>query len=391
MHVTLPMPLLKRIPPGVWTTLPWCAGLAFIYLARGGLWSEFEHGAPFARVNGPAYVAGTSVLILAGSALLRRRPPQALALLLAAMLAGVPLGVSEMPVAQLLAVDVGLYYIGANTTRRTGTFALAGAITVLTGSLSIRLLLDWSVSLAAELALVTTAIIAWLVGHTVRQKREHAQAKITWATAQAVTEERLRISRELHDTIAHNIGVIALQAGAARRVIATQPERAVQALGDIEKAGRDTLSGLRRTLGSLRRNEPATPLHPTPGLADVDRLAAATTDAGVRVEVHWVGAPRPLPPEIDMSAYRIIQEAITNVVRHAGTDGCRVSVEYLDDELTIEILDSGCGPRRTADSGYGLVGMRERVSLLQGRFSAGPSPEGGFRVTARLPLPAGAR
>jgi signal transduction histidine kinase len=235
-----------------------------------------------------------------------------------------------------------------------------------------------------------TAVIAWLVGHLVRQAREHAETLVTTATAQAVADERLRISRELHDTVAHSMSVIALQAGAARRVIDTQPRRAGQALGEIA-VGRETLSGLRRMLGALRHGEQSRPLDPAPGLTDLDKLVAATTDAGVDVEVRWLGERRPLPPEIDTSAYRVIQEAITNVVRHAGTSRCRVSVEYQDDELAIEVLDGGRGPRRTAEGGYGLVGMRERVSMLQGSFCAEPRPEGGFRVAARLPLTTGVR
>lgn len=164
----------------------------------------------------------------------------------------------------------------------------------------------------------------------------------------AVTDERLRIARELHDMVAHSIGVIALQAGAARRVIDTQPERARDVPGEIEAAGRKTLSGLRRMLGALRSPEPALPPSgsqpPGLGLADVDRLAATTTQAGVRVDVRRAGERRPLPREIDVAAYRIIQEAVTNVVRHAGTTSCRVSIDYRDD-----------GRGGGAGGGYGLI------------------------------------
>ncbi|WP_283132718.1 sensor histidine kinase [Rhizohabitans arisaemae] len=381
MPVLPPLPLRKRVPPGVWTSLPWCAGLVFMFVARGGL--RGLHG------NAWMYLAGTSALVLAGGILLRRRPLPALGLLLAAMFAGVPPGVAETPVAvaKLLTVDVGLYFVAAHSTRRTGIIALVGALAVLAGWFTLGL----PHGVAAEVGLATTAVIAWLVGHTVRQAREHAQSKIAWATAQAVADERLRISRELHDTLAHSVGVIALQAGAARRVIDTQPERAAQALGDIENAGREALSGLRRTLGVLRRPEEAPPSDPMPGLGDIERLAAATTEAGVRVEVRLLGERRPLPPEIDVSAYRIIQEAVTNVVRHAGTGWCRVSVEYRDDEVVIEVLDGGRGPHHAGGGGFGLVGMRERVTLLQGRLSAEPRPEGGFRVAARLPLTTGTR
>ncbi|WP_405149128.1 histidine kinase [Sphaerisporangium sp. NBC_01403] len=397
MHVTPPLPLLKRVPPGAWTALAWCAGLAFTFLVRVRLPGEWEptvnSGPFFYRWDGLAFLAVATALVPAGSALLRHRPLPALALLLAASaIACVPLGVGEIPLAQFLAVDVALYFIAATRPRRTGIVAVAMALAVLTGYLATRLLAGWSVGTSAELAVAMTALIAWLVGGSVRQAHEHAERLAAQAAAQVVTDERLRIARELHDMVAHSIGVIALQAGAARRVIDTQPVRARDALGEIETVGRETLSGLRLMLGALRTPEPgrapqAAPLDPEPGLADVDRLAATTTDAGVRVDVRWLGERRPLPPDIDMSAYRIVQEALTNVVRHAGASSCLVSVDYRDEELSIEVLDGGPGRGRGGGEGYGLVGMRERVALLHGAFSAGPRPDGGFRVAARLPVP----
>ncbi|GAA4236782.1 signal transduction histidine kinase [Streptosporangium album] len=409
MHVTPPLPLLKRVPPGVWTALAWCAGLAFTFLMRvrlPGEWQPTERAGLFLHQwDGLAFLAVATALVLAGSALLRRRPLPALALLLAASaIASLPLGVGEIPLAQFLAVDVALYFIAATRPHRTGIIAVALALAVLAGYLTTRLLFGWNVGTSAELAVAMTAVIAWLIGNSVHQAHEYAQRLSAQAAAQAITDERLRIARELHDMVAHSIGIIALQAGAARRVIDTQPIRARDALGEIETAGRETLSGLRRVLGALRQAGPgqapqAAPLDPELGLADVDRLAATTAEAGVRVDVRWRGERRPLPPDIDMSAYRIIQEAVTNVVRHAGAPSCRVSIGYRDEELSIEILDSGpgrgraggSGYGRAGGSGYGLVGMRERVGLLHGTFSAEPCPEGGFRVAARLPVPAGVR
>jgi signal transduction histidine kinase len=228
-----------------------------------------------------------------------------------------------------------------------------------------------------------------------RQSHVHAETLRAQATVQAVTAERLRIARELHDMVAHSIGIIAIQAGVGSRVIDTQPAEARNALSAIEATSRETLSGLRRMLGALRRAEPgseseAAPLDPSPGLADLDRLAATTADAGVRVEVQWRGQRRPLPADIDLSAFRIIQEAVTNVVRHAGTGHCRVSIDHQDEELSIEVVDDGRGCT-IAGTGYGVIGMRERVGLLHGDLSVGPRPEGGFRVAARLPVPAGVR
>ncbi|ONK11673.1 Sensor histidine kinase DesK [Streptomyces sp. MP131-18] len=196
----------------------------------------------------------------------------------------------------------------------------------------------------------------------------------------------------MHDTVAHSIGIIALQAGAAARVVETQPARAREAMLTVEKVGRETPSGLRRMLGALRQADqepgpPQAPARPAVGLADMERLAAATTAAGVRVHVEWRGTRRPLPADIDLAAFRIVQEAVTNVVRHAGADSCRVRLDYGEQELAIEVADRGRGGGTGTDTGFGLVGMRERVALLRGRFTAGPRPEGGFLVAARLPVP----
>jgi signal transduction histidine kinase len=237
------------------------------------------------------------------------------------------------------------------------------------------------------LLLTTTVVASWLIGNSLRERREHAAKLQSQATVQAVTAERLRIARELHDMVAHSIGIIAIQAGVGSRVIDTQPEEARNALTAIEATSRETLSGLRRTLVALRRAEPELEQSEAPGLADLDRLAEMTLDAGVKVELCWQGRRRPLPAEIELSAFRIVQEAVTNVVRHADTAHCRVSIDCQDDELLIEIIDQGRGGVAVGH-GYGLVGMRERVSLLHGDLSVGPRREGGFRVAARLPVPA---
>ncbi|MFJ6573073.1 sensor histidine kinase [Streptomyces sp. NPDC091292] len=238
-------------------------------------------------------------------------------------------------------------------------------------------------------------VLAWLIGDSIRRERAFAVASHARATEQAITAERLRIARELHDMVAHSIGIIAIQAGVGRRVIDTQPAEAREALRAIETTSRETLSGLRRTLVALRQAEPvagdggeSAARAPAPGLADLDRLAAATGDAGVEVEVVRVGDRHPLPSDIDLSAYRIVQEALTNVVRHAGTGRCLVTVDQGPRELTVEITDDGKAvPGGALGEGFGLTGMRERVGLLHGEFSAGPRPGGGFLVRARVPLP----
>ncbi len=242
------------------------------------------------------------------------------------------------------------------------------------------------------IAVPLVTIIAWLIGNSIRQAHARAELVRAQAAAQTAMAERLRIARELHDIVAHSIGIIAIQAGSGRRVFDARPDEARDALAAIEATSRETLSGLRRMVTGLRRADPEpgpgqAPLDPAPGLAGIDRLAATTLDAGVQVDVDWHGSREPLPADIDASAFCIIQEAVTNVVRHAGTGQCQVCIGQQDGQLSIEVTDSGRGGSAAA-TGYGITGMRERATLLGGDFSAGPRPGGGFRVTARLPLPA---
>ncbi|MDF5757676.1 sensor histidine kinase [Spongiactinospora sp. TRM90649] len=387
MDAVPPPPAFKRVPPGAWAMVAWCAGLAFTFLMRvrlpGEVAPSMTPGVLLYRWDGLLNLGLATATALVGAVSLSRRPLGSLAFLLAAAaLASIPLSVAEIPMAQYLAVNVALYYIAATRPRRDAVVALAMALAVLAGYVVTRGLIGWTVGTSAEVAVALVTVIAWLIGRSAGQAQEHTRQ----LTEQAVTGERLRIARELHDMVAHSVGIIALQAGAARRVIATRPERAEAALGEIEKVGRETLSGLRRMLVALRESDGSS--GDAQGLADLDRLAATTTGAGVRVEVRRVGECRPLPGEIDVSAYRLIQEAVTNVVRHAGTGSCEVVVEYRDEELSIEVLDEGRGRGRGGGgSGYGLAGMRERVALLNGVLSTGPRPGGGFRVAARLPLP----
>jgi signal transduction histidine kinase len=230
--------------------------------------------------------------------------------------------------------------------------------------------------------------VAWLLGSSTRERRAGVARQRADAATQAVANERLRIARELHDMIAHSIGIIAIQAGMGNRVIDTQPAEARNALRAIEETSRDTLSQLRRTLTALRHGENAeTPSDPAPGLADLDKLLASTKHAGVLAIVETVGIPLPLPGEVDLAAYRIIQESVTNVVRHSGARTCRVRIEYRETSVAITVSDEGHGVLGSGGTGFGLVGMRERVSLVHGTFRAGPRFGGGFLVSATLPVP----
>jgi signal transduction histidine kinase len=284
------------------------------------------------------------------------------------------------------AVGITICYIAATRTLKVSATGLAvvGAGLLIPGPAGTDL-----AQLRGGVAVVT--VIAWLIGHSIRQAQAHAELRRAQAAAQTVMAERLRIARELHDIVAHSIGIIAIQAGAGHRVFDASPDLARDALAAIEATSRETLAGLRRMMTGLRRAEPGpgpgqAPLDPAPGLADLEQLAAMTLEAGVQVDVDWRGSQEPLPADIDLSAFRIIQEAVTNVVRHAGTDQCRVLIDQQDGQLSIEVTDSGRGGS-VAGTGYGITGMRERAALLGGDFSAGPRPGGGFRVAARLPLP----
>ncbi|MFH8612404.1 sensor histidine kinase [Streptomyces sp. NPDC018029] len=369
-------------PPRAWLTpVAWCAALVYPFAlyfvmrdGRGG----------FSAVT----VVPLIVLTALVGALLRSRPLPALAVLLAGWaVARTQMQNSEIVYLQVLLGDLAVGYIAAVRPRRTSVVAAVLAFGAQLGThlTSLGQTPARVVQLAAFIALATLA--AWLAGDSVRERRAHAEALGARAAEQAVTAERLRIARELHDMIAHSIGVIAIQAGVGSRVIDTQPAEARNALATIEATSRETLAGLRRTLVALRSSaESHAPLDPAPGLADLDRLVASALDAGVRADVRLYGERRPLPADIDLAAFRILQEALTNVVRHAGTGECRVTIAYDADEVRVEVEDDG-GGGLCAGTGYGIVGMRERVGLLHGRFTAGPRPEGGFRVSARLPVP----
>ena len=400
-------PLLRRIPVGGWVAVIWYATAAEGLRGYSGL-PGMPHGLPALPVWSWTLVAAACLTALAGCRLMGRRPLSALGLLIAASL-GMALALSPVQVVQdatlslyLLALDVALGAIVATQPRRNWAVAFGAVLAFPPGCAYLRLLLGFPVPYAYNsmdgrltsmlLWALMPALVAGLIGYSTRQARQYAQRLRAHAAAEAVAAERLRISRELHDMVAHSVGIITLQAGAAARVLDTQPDQAREAMRAVEETGRQTLTGLRRMLGALRgtepdRQTPEAPLHPAPGLADVDELAAATTAAGVDVNVCWRGRRRTLPPEVDLSAYRIIQESLANVVRHADARSCEVSVDYRDAEVEIEVTDPGRGGKAIPGIGYGLLGMRERVALLHGFFTAGPHPDGGFQVTARLPAP----
>jgi signal transduction histidine kinase len=249
--------------------------------------------------------------------------------------------------------------------------------------------------------------VAWVLGHFVGDRQVYA-AQLEERTAEleeareelarrAVVEERLRLARELHDVVAHAMSVIAVQSGVGAHVADSRPEEVGKALAAIEVTSRGALEELRRLLGVLRQDsEVQASLMPVPGLANLDSLLAEVGKAGLAVRVRVEGTPLQLPAGVDLSAYRIVQEALTNVVKHAGPAHAEVTIGYRDQEVTVEVTDDGRGAVPPASdgragTGHGLVGMRERVGAFNGDLEVGPRPGGGFRVAARLPLPPGRR
>jgi signal transduction histidine kinase len=251
--------------------------------------------------------------------------------------------------------------------------------------------------------------VAWYVGRRLRLRGERAAQLLREQAAEArriVTEERTRIARELHDVVAHRVSLMTVQAGAAKAVAAEDPEGALRAMGAVEEAGRQALDELRHLLGVLRPETDLDGLGPQPGLADLPRLVEQIRRAGLDVSVTMDGIRAPLPARVDLFAYRIVQEALTNVLKHAGpgahaevrlgTDRSGIVVEVLDDGKGSEPPSAAAGPFRPAESpvgdrqdrrsaGHGIVGMRERARLLGGTLDARPRPGGGFRVAAHLP------
>jgi signal transduction histidine kinase len=203
---------------------------------------------------------------------------------------------------------------------------------------------------------------------------------------EAIASERARIARELHDVIAHSVSVMTVQAGAAEEMLKTDPARAFEPVRAIQDTGRGALVEMKRLVGVLRDDDEDVGLAPQPGLGDVERLLEQMRNAGLEVDLRIEGAERPVPPGVDLSAYRVIQEALTNTLKHTGGAPAIVTVRFGDDALEVEVTDAGSGAPARRDSGHGLVGMRERVGIFGGTFDAGPGAAGGFVVRALLPL-----
>jgi signal transduction histidine kinase len=331
---------------------------------------------------------GAIVLLSLGplALLLRRRYPRAVLLgVLAVAALYVGLGYPEGPNYASLAVALISAVIA-------GERLLAGV--ALAACWAIALWLPEAVGKAgAPNAFAVVSIAAWLlvlvaVGEGVRVRIERiaeARRARELETRRRASDERLRIARELHDVLAHNISLINVQSGVALHLIDDQPEQARTALQAINEASSNALGEVRSVLGALRGDGEQPPRAPAAGLDGLDELISRTSAGGVEVSLDVRGDRRPLPASVDLAAFRIVQESLTNIVRHSRATAASVQLTYGDRELTVQVDDDGHGGA-AENGGSGIVGMRERAAALGGRLDAGPGPSGGFRVSAHLPL-----
>ena len=350
-------------------------------------------------IPGPR-LENTVIFVFVGLALvLRRRVPIAtLFAIVAAVLIQrevfLSQSVDQAPIESFLALLVAFYSAAAYAEPRRAAIggALAGAAIIAT-DLPYLIAGNPRQDTVPSWIFMTTL---WLAGWAFRRRRTQAvrledrAARLEREREErarvAVAEERARISRELHDVVAHSVSVIVVQAQAAQRLIDGEQQEARRALGSIETSGRQALVELRRMLGILRRTGEESALAPQPGLRQLNALVEQVRESGLPVELSIEGAAKSLPPGVDLSAYRIVQEALTNTLKHAGPAGARVAVRYRDDEIELEVVDDGTGTGEGGGAGHGLIGMRERAVLYGGTLESGKREVGGYFIRARLPL-----
>jgi signal transduction histidine kinase len=346
--------------------------------------------------NGTGTQAGPPALLVTLPLAFRRRWPLPvfLVVMVGAIAGGAQVGGPGPGYIPIAAIMVAAYSVGAYSALRWGSLGvlLVAAIVVLAihGELP-------PIPHAAAPFVVLFPL--WLIGNALRTKQRRADAfedkasrlerEREAALKAAVAGEQARIARELHDVVAHSVGVMVVQAGAARKILDQSPAEARQALVAVESTGRETMSELRTMLGLFSDGDAATAeLAPQPGLNQIEPLIKRVGDAGLPVELHIKGVPRQLPQGVDLAAYRIVQEALTNCLKYSGLAMTEVNLEFREGELKLEVLDQGQPQPAGAAAalGRGLVGMRERVAVYGGTLEAGPCLERGYAVRAWLPL-----
>jgi signal transduction histidine kinase len=356
--------------------------LAIAAFLQPEIWSSGDYLTASKAIYVPASLAMTLPLAW------RRRAPLTVVVIVMGTLVveSFAVGSAPIPDSSMVAWLLAIYTVAAHRERFP---ALIG------GAFSLGAGLVW-IGLDDWLFPVVVFSGAWLAGRLVRQGEVHTRVVEERAAAlerereanarAAAAEERARIARELHDVLSHSVSVMVVQAGAERMALGSDRAATGETLEAIEKTGRQALAEMRRLLSMLRVGDEPSAHAPQPTLGELDVLVAQVREAGLPVELHFEGEPTPLPPGVAVSAYRIVQEALTNVLKHAGPARARVIVRYATRELELEIADDGRGSRDAGDPGHGLVGMRERVALYGGNFDAGARNGGGFVVRVRLPL-----
>lgn len=355
-----------------------------------GPWPEVEPG--FNVVAG--VLIGVSIVALWW----RRSHPIAVTLIGCAI--GIILPLSNSQGGTHVAVLVGVFAVGLYESSRRRSQGVA--MVVATAATFHNMLEGGLRDLAIEASLVglTVPTVVWFAADRIRSRNdylrlledrvERSQREKQAGTEQAVAEERARIARELHDVVAHRVSMMTVQANAARMVAATDPQRAELSMQSVTEAGKQAMSELRTLVDVLRPESDSQPEAPQPGPDDINALIRGVADTGMAVNYNVTGNPQPLPTAIGLSTYRIVQEALTNALKHAGpTATVNVTLDHSPDEITITITDNGHGattkPQNPASVGHGIIGMKERVALFGGHLEAGPRTNGGFRVAATIP------
>jgi signal transduction histidine kinase len=370
----------RRVDPRIWDAL-----LALGLIVVGVVGFALRRPPP----DEPPSAFGYALVVVAGASLAwRRRAPLIVLIIVAAAVAtGSLLG--YWPEFVLL-LWVAVYSAAANAERDRLARVLVPVAVLTSVAISLGERWDRGLNWVEVLSdLVVTLGAPLVLGRMTFNRRRRVVRDRELAARDAVAAERAAIARELHDVVAHHMSVMVVQAGAARAVGDFDPAAASDALRQIESSGRTGLAEMRRLLGILKAEDDGDGRTPQPGLADLGELLDAMRATGLAVEAVVEGSSRSLPPGVDLSAYRIVQEALTNALRHAGGASARVLVRYEPNALELEIADDGPGPPDGAPTrGHGLIGMRERAQLFGGAFEAGPRPGGGFLVRARLPFEA---
>jgi signal transduction histidine kinase len=370
---------LRRVDPRIWDAL-----LAVGAVVLGVLAFALREQRP----DEPPAALGFALVVVAGTSLAwRRRAPLTVATIVSAAVATAALFGYWPEFVALLWIAV---YSAAAYTERDRLIRILLPVAVLTSTaISIGERWDRGLNWIEILTdLIVTFGVPFLLGRMTFNRRRRIVREREVATRAAVAAERAAIARELHDVVAHHMSVMVVQAGAARAVGETDPAATAEALRQIEASGRTGLAEMRRLLEVLKAEEDGNGRAPQPGFARLSELLDAMRASGLPVEAVVEGTPRALSPGVDLSAYRIVQEALTNTLRHARATRAEVTVRYATDAVAIEVTDDGAGgaPDPEAGGGHGLVGMRERAALVGGTIEIGAAPQGGFRIRAELPL-----